>query len=329
MKQRNLFLDHLRGTAILIVVLGHAIQVCFGSADNALHSVIQTFQMSLLFIISGFSTGFSEPIKSEKQFLWSKVKRILLPYVIWSQLNYLLVAIINRNYSFLSQVKNLATSQFWFLRILFLMMLIYWLFVLLYRLLKKIPYRICRMMIAFVICGASAVVMSRLPGCGALLNYIPFFLLGNLLYKISKKYASKGYDRTAWIVTGVLTVVFAISVVLFIKTEGIFQWMIDKTMALSGSATCYFVCRLLYERPWLKKLTQVIASIGKNTLPVYAIHWCIFFSIPLPLYATLAQTVGIYPASFFIATVWTLLCVCLIWLLKKAKVTRLLLLGEK
>ncbi len=328
-KQRNLFLDYFRGIAIIIVVLGHAIQLCYGAANDPLHSLIQTFQMSMLFVISGFSSGFSEPMKDSKKFLLGKVKRILLPYLVWTQFHYVLTACVSGRYSVVAQIKSVLVSQFWFLRILFLMFLVYWAFVVIYRVLHKLSSRLLKVLIASAAVAILAILLSRIPGCGSLLNYLPFFVLGNLLYKLSNKYDAKAYRSAFTILSWILAVLFVVSIFLLAKTQGVFRVLIDKSMAFSGVAACYVVCRLLYAVPWLKKLTGLVEKIGKNTLPVYAIHWCIFFSLPLPLYSFLVNGIGLYPSAVIVALVWLALCMVMIYLLQKNKITRNLLLGEK
>lgn len=328
-KQRNLFLDYFRGIAIIIVVLGHALLLCDETATDPLLRLIQTFQMSLLFVISGFSSGFSEPMKNSKSFLLGKVKRILLPYLVWIQIHYILTACVSGYYSVVGQLKSVLVSQFWFLRILFLMFLVYWAFVMIYRALHKLSSGPLNVLIAAVVAAILTVLISRIPGCGSLLNYLPFFVLGNLLYKLSKKYDAKVYRSAFTILAGILAVVFVVSIVLLSKTQGIIYILIDKSMALSGVAACYIVCRLLYAIPWLKKLTTLVEKIGKNTLPVYAIHWCIFFSLPLPLYSVLANSIGLHLSALIVALVWLVLCMVMIYLLQKNKFTRNLLLGEK
>ena len=325
-RQRNQFLDFFRGIAIIIVVLGHAIQICYGTATQPVHSIIQTFQMSLLFIISGFSSGFAEPMKDAKRFLIGKVKRILLPYLVWSQLNYLLGAFRSGNYRFISQLKNVLVSQFWFLRILFLMFLIYWIFVLIYR---NLPLRMLKMPLSILAAIVFTVAFSQIPGCNSLMTYIPFFVVGNMIYKLLNRSFAQKYRSVFLGVSVLFSILFVASIFLFFKTDGILQLLIDKSMAFSGAAACFVFCRLLYALPQGSKLTAPIEKIGKNTLPVYAIHWCILFSLPFPLYGHLVNSIGLWPSVLIVTIVWLFLCGALIYLLRKIKIARNLLLGEK
>lgn len=82
-QSREITLNVLRGVAILIVVLGHAIQVSLLEGENSFiwSKLILNFQMPLLFCISGYSAGFSFPSNNTKTFIMKKVKRLLIPYV--------------------------------------------------------------------------------------------------------------------------------------------------------------------------------------------------------------------------------------------------------
>ena len=78
---RNNTLDLLRGLAILIVVIGHAIQVNLSEGRNCFiwSNLILSFQMPLMFFISGYATGFSFPSSNPKRFIKKKVVRLLIP----------------------------------------------------------------------------------------------------------------------------------------------------------------------------------------------------------------------------------------------------------
>lgn len=95
-QSRNVSLDILRGIAILIVVLGHAIQINLQDGENALiwSRVILSFQMPLLFLISGYTAGYSFPAKDTKVFLMKKIHRLLIPYLSWEVLHYLIACAI-------------------------------------------------------------------------------------------------------------------------------------------------------------------------------------------------------------------------------------------
>ena len=327
MKQRNYYLDYLRGWAILIVVLGHALQICAGNPFNRLHSIIQTFQMPLLFVISGFSVGYSEPITDVKKFFLGKIKRIAIPYLIWGQINYLLTAALSGTYNVVSQVKMVWLSQFWFLRILFYLYVVYLIYYGIVCVFQKTKW--LGILLGIVATAISVVGISLIPGATSIVNYSLFFAFGYILYQGNVSVKIPHISNYFFILCGVLTPVFIASAVLFFKTEGMLQFLIDKSMAFTGSAALCFACKMLYNRNRCVKPRDFMVSVGRSTLPIYAIHWCILLSIPLPIYTILTNAIGIYPTSLIVTVVWTAICIACIFALRKWKITRLLLLGEK
>ena len=80
MKERYLFVDNLRGLLILIVVLGHCLQYTgCNIQENVLYNAIQSFQMPLFMLVSGFvSTKDSYSLG----WLAKRNKRLLIPFVV-------------------------------------------------------------------------------------------------------------------------------------------------------------------------------------------------------------------------------------------------------
>ena len=72
-------------------------------------------------------------------------------------------------------------------------------------------------------------------------------------------------------------------------------------------------------------------DIGKNTLPIYAIHWCLLFSpfFRIKFYQKLFSEFSLFISSILTLAVWMAVCVPLIKLLRKTQLTRELLLGDK
>lgn len=127
MTERNQYIDFLRGLTILVVVFGHAIQGANnGISTNPVHLVIQSFQMALLFIISGYVIGYSKIDGNYKAALKRRTKRLLLPYLIWEQLHYFLrLARFGNSYRISEHLGSVLWSDFWFLRILFVLCMVY------------------------------------------------------------------------------------------------------------------------------------------------------------------------------------------------------------
>ena len=87
-KERNQFVDIMRGVAMLLVVLGHTMT---GSTANAqtsfLYNVIWSLQMPLFILISGYVTRYSREISKFgdlMSFIWKRTLSYLLPFAVWS-----------------------------------------------------------------------------------------------------------------------------------------------------------------------------------------------------------------------------------------------------
>ncbi len=122
---RNLFLDYFRGLAIIIVMIGHAIQINLSNNETSfVWNVILSFQMPLLFLISGYTAGLSYPTTGTKKAIINKVKKILLPYTIFAVFHYLVISIVTNNFNYIDLLTSLFESDFWFLRVLSICFLI-------------------------------------------------------------------------------------------------------------------------------------------------------------------------------------------------------------
>lgn len=73
--KRNPHIDFLKGITIIAVVIGH----CW-TVDKSLHNFVYSFHMPFFFCISGYLFSNREPFK---EFVISKAKAILKPYVIY------------------------------------------------------------------------------------------------------------------------------------------------------------------------------------------------------------------------------------------------------
>jgi len=85
---RNPYVDIMRGTAILLVVLGHTMTGCtLNSQDSFLYNIVWSLQMPLFVLISGYVTQYGKKITT-RSLLGIYIKRrtiaYLLPWVVWT-----------------------------------------------------------------------------------------------------------------------------------------------------------------------------------------------------------------------------------------------------
>ena len=164
---RNRYVDVLRGMAIILVVFGHAIQGAnHGDSNNSVHLVIQSFQMALLMIISGYVMGFSKIEGNYKTAIEKRVRRLLIPYILWEQIHYFLKLIKEtKSYSVVDHIGEILWSDFWFLRVLFFLCLFYILYV----------YLTCRFAIPSKSCGGGG-VQTNISTCRSVYPFIYDFV---------------------------------------------------------------------------------------------------------------------------------------------------------
>ncbi len=143
MNQRNLLVSFLQAWGIILVVLGHSF---YYSDNNPIHTWIYSFHMPLFMFISGFLLRYGVERKninlSETKmlgldgFVWNKVKRLLIPWVVISSIAYLPKVMMSRFAArpidlsidsyinmFLYPYTN-AIQFFWFLPTLFLIFIV-------------------------------------------------------------------------------------------------------------------------------------------------------------------------------------------------------------
>lgn len=111
---RFLYIDALRGFAILLVIVGHLIQYNYKSGiENPIFNVIYCFHMPLFFFISGITLAVNKRKNNISlfKFIGQRLKALILPSISWT----LLVPLFFQD----KLMFNGAISAFWFLNVLF------------------------------------------------------------------------------------------------------------------------------------------------------------------------------------------------------------------
>ena len=124
-KERNIYVDVIKGIAIILVVIGHCIQfgsgrACLESEDffnDPLFKFIYSFHMPLFMLVSGYL--FANTIKRDtNEIIKRKAGTILLPLISWHTVALFINLLLGQNYT----LSILFLSYFhalWFLRALF------------------------------------------------------------------------------------------------------------------------------------------------------------------------------------------------------------------
>lgn len=85
MKNRVEYIDNTKGVLIFLVILGHCL-----NGENYLKNIIYSFHMPAFFIVSGILLNYSSAVrKSFAGFLLSRIRQLVIPYIIFEFLGYI------------------------------------------------------------------------------------------------------------------------------------------------------------------------------------------------------------------------------------------------
>ena len=266
MKKRNELLDVVRGLAIVIVVFAHALQVCGGKFNHSLHEYIRQFQMPLLMAVSGFATTYGIGKAGLKDAFLKKGGRLLLPYLCWATI----VFCGDLATGFCSMgdvVRYMLCSEFWFLRVLFIIASVALICECLYlaRALRFINPAARVAMLLGLYSGCTFLI-SSLPGQVSVFHMSIWYLTGFAIAFVCKNMSRRigvAICSLATIAYVVLNQMEPITAIRFLRTA-------------CGSLSVVLLAFALYSSTLAR---TAFSQIGMNTLPVYAIHWCLCFNL--------------------------------------------------
>ena len=290
-KERNQFVDVMRGIAMLLVVLGHTMTGCtVDSQKNFLYNIVWSLQMPLFILISGYVTKYSHPISTRKG-LWKYVKRrtvaYMLPWAVWS---FFVRGIVFGEADFLN-VRHLLwhmDSGYWFLATI-------WTISMIFGIASFIAERVNKENLLkkqIVLLGCYLAGMVLLVGIGAVLG-LSFFAIKLTLYYMPFYYAGFLYgqfdDRIKESVPGktIIDIIVAICfmVWLFVICRFNLYEMSDSGFAIilrmaTSLAGCIAVCGLC-KGMFSKNGGGWMAWIGEHSLEVYLVHYLLLSLIEL------------------------------------------------
>ncbi|MDP4145752.1 MAG: acyltransferase [Bacillota bacterium] len=270
MKKRNETIDILKGTAILAVIFGHAVQrgLVYNYTDTIAWKIIYSFHMPLFVLLSGFTLYIST---SNYNFNWVKKKfyRLIIPLITWT-----IITEFMSNFNFTglkpftyfpdSVYQFIKTSVahpdwvFWFLWTIFIFMIIFYLVNKVsnkYSIVNK--YQIaCFIIIEMIL----LMLPKEYLGLRKICYYFPMFICGYYISKF-KNYVFK-YLKYVAVPSIIIWVLFADkwgSDVIKFNFTIIYKYII----AFAGIISIYFVVRLF------KNYLKWLAYFGRNSLELY------------------------------------------------------------
>lgn len=351
-KERSAFLDLMKGIAIILVVLGHAIQ--YGSGINFLTNnffyervvfkVIYSFHMPLFMIISGYLFGTTINKYSIKKLLLSRITKLLIPVFVWNCLFLMLhftAHFIHHTFmlheiveiDLITGLMSYISSSFqtiWFLWAIF------WCSLLVVLSNKLFKDSIFVYLIAFILTFI-------LPDSYNMALYkfmYPFFVIG-YFYKKNKEIVMSFFSEIKDIYLLLITGVIYLFIMLFYKQNSYIYdrgfTIIDKDMlnqiildfymlivGLAGSVFVILIVNYFFKNHIFSK-GNYITKLGLNSLGIYIISNYLFIFVQ-------KLTVNL-SSNFFLIFVETIVVLIisyfLISILKRHKVLNILLFGGR
>lgn len=313
-------LDYIRCIAMLMVVMGHVLLFSLKIEHTALIDIIGICEMPLFFVVSGYLTHKEreESFRETMSRLLVRSRTLLVPLVVWS----IVLNLCDEQITF--SLSMVYRGGYWFFVTL-------WWCDVLNTFAAYISKRFKFCMVADIVLYGSVytvILLGRiknieLDGILPIQNvqyYFPFFVLGLLMrkYKLVNNVILNKYSYAV----GMLLLIIGW---YFSSIESFVIWFVA---ALGGVVVVWMACREINSE---LKVAKMLNIIGKNTLPIYAIHYLFIAIMP----CTLRDVVNI-PHGFFFQLVITFvyavlvifLCLLVDRILSLNPFTRMIFLGE-
>lgn len=335
-KERLVYIDILRGFAIILVCMGHLLN--HTGPDNVRFSrFIYTFHMPLFMAISGFVTAYvtrfdypgstwKERFVIEGRFIWKKFVHIMIPYLAWPCLVYPFFFKTHQAWADYSDIFNhlfIINDSLWFLLCLFNLSVCF-AFYKLARSCRKQDSLWLNLLILGVIGGALAGIFSSThwdPLRSVLSYFIPFFI-GVFMGQYPTCYRHLTQNERVYTL-GLLAIPLLAG--YYMQDPDAVSGKLARLICGCASIPLFFYW--FRNHDWNPRLGSVLSYLGRNTMIIYILHnvWIPeldFSAYDLPFMVKFSM----YPL-LSIMMILPVLAVNL--LLEQSAFTRRLLLGRK
>lgn len=270
MKQRIVYIDQLKGLAILLVVMGHVCSKSFMIDNTEFNYFYSSFHMPLFMFLSGLFAykGLIHWNMAEAcVFLKKKTLRIIVPFVIWG--GCLSLATHGR----LTDIYIGTNASLWFLPALFYSMI--WGFIA-----NKLAFSIKVnsplladvivniLLYILLLIGYRYGILHKIPFALSFIKLYPFFIIGAWM------------SRYSWVKKLIIEsdLTYFISIIAFIIC-----WIYRDTLPQQVRLTGMFAIVILMN--FFKSIEQDIPHAftvaGKYSLEIYLFHWFLLPSLDI------------------------------------------------
>lgn len=259
-RQRESWIDVLKGIGIVLVVIGHT------SQNNCLVDWIYTFHMPMFFSLSGYLWNrlACEPV-TFKEFAIKRIKKILWPFVLFRILLIMYWIVLE------SHFRPLDLGPIWFLIVLFVVELVA--FLILNNRQDEVWINIMVLVMAIgllvlwkVILPDSEVMAWGLRSVNAFIWYVSGQFVGSISKKIKKMFGKIIRCIVLWIL-------FTVSVIVCVFNGNVSMWSNDfgnTALYIIGNIVGTLFVALLCK--WFWRKNDVIEFFGQNTIIILATH---------------------------------------------------------
>lgn len=270
MKQRIMYIDQLKGLAILLVVMGHVCSKSFLIDGTEFNYFYSSFHMPLFMFLSGlfaYKGILHWNMLEFARFLKKKTLRIIVPFIIWG--GCLSLATHGR----LTDIYTGVNSSLWFLPALFYSMI--WGFsanklVSLAKANKSLSINIITNILLYVLLliGYKYSVLHKIPFILSFIKLYPFFIIG--------VWMSRYYFVRKLIIESDL--VCLISIIAYIIC-----WIYKDMLPLQVRFTGLFAIIILmnFFKSAEHSIPHVLTIAGKYSLEIYLFHWFLLPSLDI------------------------------------------------
>ena len=338
MRQRILWADSLKGILIILVVLGHSIQVTLkgGCTNSHLWNYIYSFHMPAFMAISGFLSykmvdrdcrrSFKEYVLKCVSLLRRRSQQLVIPFVLWALIKLLFYEELT--FDSIIRVFMYPDGSFWFLWILFLIAAT---FKILDCLSVSLKLDIDVLIIIFSILFTLFMVVTelRLFGYQFFAYYFLFYSLGYFLNKYSWHFISNKrnilFFAAIWSILAWFWNMHELPVFLKgLPLPGtLLQYAYRFITALIAIIAIWGISPLILDRKSFCNVPFLI--LGKISLGIYVVH-----QLLIPIFYKLIQqnTTNQYLVIAFTFSLSLSFSWLIVWILGKWSFTNRLLLGK-
>ena len=319
-KQRNLYLDIMKGISIFLVILGHSIQygskISYVENDlffaDSIFKLIYSFHMPLFAMLSGYLFFYTIKKRTPKELLINRIKMLILPIICWGTIDFLIRILTGElnGVGIIWWIKRYILTLFgtlWFL----------WAILLCSAVVSAIHYLFQDNKIIMLLLMSIFFIVPDKFNFVYMKFLYPFFVAG-YVWNLQNMKISNRIKQVAWVVSGVLllNLLHFMQKGVYIYTSGftvlgkeniamqiyynLYRWIIGfsgSVFLLSGMDLLINVTQNKFE----KAKTLCVGGVGKLSMGIYAIQGYVFrygvtsafamIGVDLPFELVIAETI--------------------------------------